>query len=298
LPTIRANNINIYVETFGPPDGVPILIVRGLGTQIIHWPLPFIERLVEHGFWVIAPDNRDAGLSQHLDELGAIDVANLQHQVESGQPIVAPYTVTDFADDHVAVLDHFDARHAHILGISMGGMIVQTMAYRYPDRVSTMTSVMSSSGNPEISLGSRELRELMLETPENPDDRDEVVAFTLRCDRLWGSPGYPFEDAVRAELIGRAYDRAWTPAGVARQYAAVRASGSRAEMLRNIELPSLVIHGLDDPLLQPEHGRDTAHHLPNAELIEIAGMGHDMEGALGPMIADHVAKHVYQHVTK
>lgn len=295
MPHIQSNGLRIYVETYGDSNGAPLLIVRGLGTQIIHWPEAFIERLVGHGFWVIAPDNRDAGLSEHLDHLPSLGSAELQRRIEQGEPFEAPYLVDAFARDHLGVLDHFDVKAADIFGISMGGMIVQTIASMFPERVRTMTSVMSSSGNPDIPLGSRRLRALLLEVPENPDDRDSVISFTLQCDRTWGSPGYPFEDSVRADLIGRAYDRAWTPQGVNRQYAAVRASGSRVQKLQQIRAPSLVIHGLDDALLEPAHGRDTARNLPDARLIEIPGMGHDMEGALGPMIADHVFQHVTAH---
>ncbi|MBT7613312.1 MAG: alpha/beta fold hydrolase, partial [Rhodospirillaceae bacterium] len=189
----------------------------------------------------------------------------------------------------------FGIERASIFGISMGGMIVQTMTLRAPERVLTMTSVMSSSSNPDIPLGTPAVRDLLLAQPEAPGGRDEVIAFTLACDRAWGSPGYPFEGAERADLIGRAYDRCWTPEGVKRQYAAVRSSGSRVEKLRTITTPSLIIHGLDDALLQPEHGRDCAKNIPGAVLIEIPGMGHDLEGALGPMIADHVTRHVGAH---
>tara|TARA_B100000676_G_scaffold274556_1_gene294114 strand:- start:2278 stop:3171 length:894 start_codon:yes stop_codon:yes gene_type:complete len=292
MPHIQANGIEIYVETYGDPAARPLLIVRGLGSQIIHWPQMMIDRIVEHGFFVIAPDNRDAGLSQKLDNFGPIDEAELAHQVENGLPITAPYEVTAFADDHCGVLDHFGIQKAHIFGISMGGMIVQTLAGLRADRVLTMTSVMSSSGNPAISLGTPEVRDLLLAQPEDPDDRDSVIAFTLQCDRAWGSPGYPFGAAERADLIGHAYDRCWTPEGVKRQYAAVRSSGSRVTMLKSITVPTLIIHGLDDALLPPEHGRDTAANIPGATLIEVPGMGHDLEGDLGPLMGDYVARHV------
>ncbi|MBC6441065.1 MAG: alpha/beta hydrolase [Rhodospirillales bacterium] len=292
MPHITANGIKIYVESNGDPKGTPLLIVRGLGSQIIHWPRAMIDRWVEQGFFVITPDNRDAGLSQKFDDFGPIDETDLACKAEAGLPIDAPYAVSAFADDHAGVLDHFGIDRAHIFGVSMGGMIVQVMAALHPDRVITMTSVMSSSGNPDIPLGSPEVRELLLAQPDDPNDRDSVIAFTLRCDRVWGSPGYPFDDAERADLIGRAFDRCWTPEGVKRHYAAVRSSGSRVELLKTITAPSLVIHGLADTLIQPEHGRDTVRNIPGATLIEITGMGHDLEGALGPLIADYVARHV------
>jgi len=291
MPHITANGIEIYVETHGEPSGTPLLIVRGLGSQVIHWPRAMLDRLVARGFFVIAPDNRDAGLSQKFDDFGPIDEDELVRQIEQGLPIDAPYDVAAFVDDHCGVLDHFGIDKAHIFGISMGGMIVQTMAALRPERVLTMTTVMSRSGNPDIPLGTPEVRALLLAQPEDPDNRESVIAFTLECDRAWGSPGYPFDKAERADLIGRAYDRCWTPEGVKRQYAAVRASGSRVAMLKTIVAPTLVVHGLDDALLQPDHGRDTAKNISGARLVEVPGMGHDLEGDLSPMMADLVARH-------
>jgi len=292
MPAITANGITIYVESHGDPAATPLVLVRGLGSQIIHWPQAMIDRFVAGGFFVVTAENRDAGLSQKFDAWGTIDADAMQVRLDAGEPFDVPYSVNDFADDQFAVMDHFGLERAHITGISMGGMIVQVMAARRPERVLSMTSVMSSSGNPAIPLGSSpEVRALLLAQPDKPDDRDSVIAFTLRCDRVWGSPGYPFEKAERADLIGRAFDRCWTPEGVKRQFAAVRSSGSRVDLLKTIVVPSLVIHGLDDCLVQPEHGRDTARHIPGAGLVEIPGMGHDLEGELGPMIANHVMRH-------
>ena len=292
MPHIQANGIEIYVETHGEPSATPLVLVRGLGSQIISWPQSMLEHLVEQGFFVITADNRDAGLSQKFDDFGPIDEEELARQVEQRLPINAPYDVTAFCDDQFAVMDHFDIKAAHIFGVSMGGMIVQTMAARCPARVLSMTSVMSSSGNPDIPMGTPEVRVLLLAQPEDPNDRDSVIAFTLECDRAWGSPGYPFDAAEHADFIGRAYDRCWTPEGVKRQYAAVRSSGSRTDMLKTITAPSLIIHGLDDTLLQPEHGRDTAANIPGAMLVEIPGMGHDLHGGLGDMIAGHVIRFI------
>lgn len=288
---ITANGIGIWVETHGDRSASPIVLVRGLGSQVIHWPRAMIERFVAGGFFVVTADNRDAGLSQSFDDWGTIDEAEMQRRLEAGEPLDVPYGVGDFADDQFAVMDHLGLPRAHILGISMGGMIVQVMAAGRPDRVLSMTSVMSSSGNPAILLGTPEVRKLLLAQPENPGDRQSVIDFTLMCDRVWGSPGYPFDPAERADLIGRAYDRRWTPEGVKRQFAAVRSSGSRVDLLQTITVPSLVIHGLDDSLVQPDHGRDTARNIPGAVLVEIPGMGHDLEGALGPLIADHAMRH-------
>ena len=292
MPHIQANGIEIYVETHGEPSATPLVLVRGLGSQIISWPASMLEHLVAHGFFVITADNRDAGLSQKFDDFGPIDEEELARQVEQGLPIDAPYDVTVFADDQFGVMDHFGIKAAHIFGVSMGGVIVQTMAARRSERVLSMTSVMSSSGNPDIPTGSPEVRALLLAQPDDPDDRDSIIAFTLACDRAWGSPGYLFDEAEHAAFIGRAYDRCWTPEGVKRQYAALQSGGSRVAMLKTITVPSLVIHGLDDALRPPEHGRDTAANIPGAVLIEIPGMGHDLHGGLDVMIAGHVTRFI------
>jgi pimeloyl-ACP methyl ester carboxylesterase len=215
----------------------------------------------------------------------------VQRRLDAGEPLDVPYRLSDMAADAMGVLDHFGIERTHLMGISMGGMIAQIAAITYPERLISMTTVMSSSGNPEIPLGTEEARALLLEQPEDPDNRDSVIAFTLKADRVWGSPGYPFDDVERADLIGRAYDRCWTPEGVKRQWAAARADGSRVERLKTIRVPSLVIHGLGDALVQPEHGRDTAANIPGAELVEIPGMGHDLEGAISGMLVDHVTRH-------
>ena len=291
MPVIAASGTEIYAESHGDPAASPLVLVRGLGSQIIHWPSAMIARFVAGGFFVVTADNRDAGLSGKFDAWGVVDEEDMERRGEQGLPIAAPYGLADLADDQFAVMDHFGLARAHVMGISMGGMVVQVMAARRPGRVRSMTSVMSSSGDPALSLGSSaQVRALLLARPERPD-RDSVIAFTLRCDRVWGSPAYPFDETERAELIGRAFDRCWCPQGVKRQYAALRSSGSRVDLLGTIAVSSLVIHGLDDCLLGPEHGRDTARHIPGATLVEIPGMGHDLEGELGPMVANHVMRH-------
>ena len=227
MPQIEANGLSIYVESHGDPNATPLILIRGLGSQIIHWPRPFIDGFVANGFFVMTPDNRDAGLSQKFDDWGTIDEVDFQHRLDTGAPLDLPYSLEDMAADAMAVLDHFGIERAHLAGISMGGMIAQLAAIHYPDRLISMTSIMSSSGNPDIPLGTPEARALLLEQPDDPNNRDSVIAFNLKTDRIWGSPGFPFDDAERAQLIGRAYDRCWTPEGVKRQWSAARANGSR-----------------------------------------------------------------------
>jgi pimeloyl-ACP methyl ester carboxylesterase len=291
MPHIDANGISIYVETHGDRNATPLILVRGLGSQIVHWPKALIEGFVANGFFVVTHDNRDAGLSQKFDDWGTIDEADVQRRLDADEPLDVPYRLEDLAADAMGVLDRFGIDRAHLVGMSMGGMIAQLAAAHYPERLISMTSVMSSSGNPAIPLGTAEARAQLLEQPDDPNDRASVIAFTLKADRVWGSPAYPFDDAERAELIGRAFDRCWTPEGVKRQWAAARANGSRVELLKTIRVPSLVIHGLDDALVQAEHGRDTAANIPGAELVEIPGMGHDLEGDIALAIVEHVTGH-------
>ena len=280
MPRVNANGVAIYVETRGDPAGRPLLLLRGLGSQIVHWPPSLLARLVERGFFAITPDNRDAGLSQTFDDAGG-----------EGE---APYRLDDIARDHIGVLDALSIARAHVLGISMGGMVAQIVAARWPRRTLTLASIMSSSGAPGLPRAAPHLRQLLLAEPP-AGGRAQAIAFTLQCDRAWGSPGFPFDEERRAELIGRAFDRCWSPQGTKRQYAAILASGPRTGLLEAISAPTLVIHGRDDPLLPIEHGRDTAGRIPGAELVEIAGMGHDLEGELGAMIADLVADHADAH---
>ena len=289
MTAIQANGITIKVEQYGPPDGKPLVLVRGLGSQLIHWPAVMLERFVANGFLVTVYDNRDAGLSQKFDHAPAVDTADIETRQAAGQPIDTAYTLDDMARDGIGVLDVLDIERAHIVGTSLGGMLVQIMAAHYPQRVLSLTSIMSSSGNPQLPLGtSAEIRKLLLQEPDDPNDRDAVIEFTLAGDRAWGSPGFPFSEAEQRRLIEQAYDRCYCPQGALRQWTALCAHGSRVALLQTIRVPSLVIHGNADPLIQIEHGRDTAKHIPDAEFIEIDGMGHNLAGDLSGLIADHV----------
>ena len=287
MATIRANGIDIHAEERGDPSGPAILLIRGLGTQMSQWPEVFLDRLGE-SHRVLLFDNRDVGLSQKLDEHGAPDLAALL----GGGGASAPYLLSDMAADCVGVLDHFGVDRAHVFGISMGGMIAQELAAGFPDRVQSLISVMSTSGDPSVPPATPEAMRVLMERPERPDDRDCVVEHGLAGRRVIGSPGFVDpDDVVRAEL-GAAFDRCHHPVGVARQMAAVTASGSRADRLPGITAPTLVIHGLSDPLVHPEGGRDTAKRIPGARLVEIEGMGHDLPSGLMPRLAALVLEHV------
>lgn len=293
MTAITANGITIEVERHGPPSAAPLLLVRGLGSQLIHWPAALIDGFVRAGFHVITYDNRDAGLSQKFAAAGRPDIAAMQARLSAGQEVTAPYRIEDMAADGIGVLDTLGIAAAHVFGISMGGMIVQQMALDHPGRLLSATIVMSSSGAPGLPPATPEAEAMLLAEPDDPSDRESVIAHTLRGDRVWGSPGFPFEEAKRRALIGRALDRCHCPEGVTRQYAAVLAGRNRRfARLGEVRVPALVIHGTDDTLLPLAHGRDIAARIPGAKLLEVAGMGHDLEGGISMIIVAAVREFI------
>ena len=289
MPQLKANGLEIAIERFGDASGEPILLIRGLGSQLVHWPGEFIAGFVEKGFHVVAYDNRDAGLSQKIEETGAADIAGSGSKSVSGASPNAHYTLLDMAADAVGVLDALRLSCAHVLGISMGGMILQEMAIHFPERVKSATIVMSSSGAPELPSAQPEVLERLTSAPP-ASDRENVVAHWLRCDQAWASPAYPFDKASRRELYCAAYDRCYCPDGTARQYAAILADTDRFERLSEIRSPTLVIHGTQDTIFSIEHGRDIAARIPGSELLEVEGMGHDLEGPVPALIVQNVMR--------
>ncbi len=287
MTTIAANGIEIEAERHGPSSGQPILLIRGLGSQLIHWPRRMVDGLIRRGFQVIVFDNRDSGLSKKFEAAGIPDIAALKADPGEGLPVDPPYTVSDMARDAVGVLDAFGIETAHVLGVSMGGMILQALAYEFPERVRSATIVASSSGSPDLPPPSPEIEALLLSEPDGPG-REAYVAHTLNCDRIWGSPGYPFDEDERKALIKRAYDRCHCPAGVVRQYAAVIACRHGFADIERIASPTLVIHGADDALLPSAHGKDIAARIPGANLVLVPGMGHDLEGGIPDIIVGHL----------
>ena len=286
MAQVDAGGIRIEVERIGDPERQAILLIRGLGTQMCQWPTPFLDALASE-LQVVVFDNRDVGLSQKFDEAGTPDLGKIM----SGRD-AAPYLLRDMAADAIGVLDAFGIDRAHVFGMSMGGMIAQEVAGRFPDRTRSLISVMSSSGDPSVPPPTREAMRVLMETPERPGDRDCVVEHGLAGRRVIGSPDLIDPDDVVRDELGRAFDRCSHPVGVARQLAAVSASGSRVELLQTVRAPSLVIHGLDDPLVHPEGGRHTAAQIPGARLEEIPGMGHDLPLGLCPRLAALVLDHV------
>lgn len=289
MPLTKANGIDIEVETHGSVGNPVLLLVRGLGSQLIHWPTSLIDGFLDKGFRVVTFDNRDAGLTQKFTEAGVPDIAALEQKAAASEPLDTPYTMSDMAADSIAVLDACNVDKAHVMGVSMGGVIVQHMAMDHADRLHSATIVMSTSGAPGLPEAEPDVWEMLFSQPAS-SARVDVVAHTLVCDRAFGSPGYPFDLKERQDLIGRAYDRCYDPAGAARQYAAMINGRGRISELSNIDLPVMVIHGTEDALIPVGHGRDIAARIPNAELIEIEGMGHDLEGAVPEMIVGQVTR--------
>ena len=279
---VEANGIEIAYETFGDTANPPIVLVMGLGTQMIAWPDPLCEGLAERGYYVIRFDNRDVGLSTHLKDVRAPSVLDVA--MRRAKP---PYTLADMADDVVGLLDALDLESAHLVGASMGGFIAQTMALRHPLRLRSLTLIMTSTGSwlvgyPRPSLFAR------LTKRRVTADRQTVQANALEMFRIIGSRGFAFDEEYLSEIAGRSYDRAHDPGGYLRQLAAIAAQPNRTAGLRRITVPTLVIHGLHDPLVAPSGGLAAARNLRNAKFVGYSGMGHDLPRALWPEFVSEI----------
>jgi pimeloyl-ACP methyl ester carboxylesterase len=281
----RANvgAVELVYETIGDPADPALLLVMGLGMQLIHWDLEFCEGLASRGFRVIRFDNRDAGLSTKIDA----PVPNVMRAM-AGLPIRAPYLLADMADDSFGLLDHLGIERAHVTGASMGGMIAQTMAIRRPERVLSLGSMLSTTGDRRV--GTPKLRVWSALMRRAPSGRAAYIEYFVRVFRMIGSPGYPVDEARLRERAAATYDRCHHPAGTARQLAAILASGSRTAALRRLRVPTVVVHGKADPLVPFRAGVATARAIPGAELVAFPGMGHDLPPALWPRFTDVLTK--------
>jgi pimeloyl-ACP methyl ester carboxylesterase len=286
MPTVESNGIRIAYEEFGDPGATPLLLIMGLGAQMILWRDDFCQTLAGRGYRVIRFDNRDAGASTWMDDRGMPDIMGIFSAVAARQPVTVPYLLRDMAADAAGLLTALDIGRAHVVGASMGGMIAQTLAIEAPERVRSLTSIMSSTGNPDLPPPRPEAMAVLLTPP--PPDREGAIARGVEVFRTIGSPGFPFDEAEVRRLAARSYDRGFNPAGTARQLAAILGSGSRVERLRELRVPALVIHGTDDPLVPFAAGEDTAKAIPGAQLLAIEGMGHDMPRPVWPRIIDGI----------
>lgn len=285
----RVNGIEIVYDTFGDPSASPLLLVMGLGGQMIAWDEELCVALAQQGYWVIRFDNRDVGLSTRLDEAGVPDIPAMFQATFAGQATQAPYLLSDMAQDAVGLLDALEIPSAHVVGISMGGMIAQAMVIHYPGRVRTLTSIMSSTGDPNLPPPAAEAIGVLLNPA--PVEREAYIAYEVGVWRVLNGPHFPVDELRVRERAGRFFDRGLSPAGTARQMAAILASGSRKEALRSVAVPTLVIHGDADPLVPVEAGIDTANAVPGAELMIIEGMGHDIPLPVAPQVVAAIARH-------
>ncbi|MEU9360632.1 alpha/beta hydrolase [Streptomyces sp. NPDC048301] len=291
MPIIAVSpEVSIAYQTFGDESDPPVLLVMGFGAQMLAWHEDFCRALADRGRYVIRYDNRDCGLSTGFDD-HPVDMGKFIAAVRSGDIAsalaMAPYRLVDMARDGLGLLTALGIERAHVVGTSMGGMIAQTMAIDSPERVLSLTSMMSSTGESEYGQADPQAQAALF-TPK-PADREGYIAAAER-DLLWSSRRYGDATALR-ELAAESYDRAYRPAGIGRQLAAMILSGSRAEALRELRVPTLVIHGLDDTLIDPSGGERTAELVPGAELVLIPDMGHDRPRELWPVLIDSLVAH-------
>jgi pimeloyl-ACP methyl ester carboxylesterase len=292
VPTIRTPaGIDLVYETIGSPGDPPLLLVPGYGTQMIAWPRGFSEMLAAGGRFVLEYDNRDSGLSSKVDgvevDLGALLAAAEAEDAERVAEL-APYTLSDLAADAAALLDALGIDRAHVLGASMGGMIAQQLAIERPERLLSLTSMMSNTGEPDVGAPTQEALEALL-TP-SPTERAPYIEVASGKGMVWASRRYG--DRARLEVLaGESFDRCFYPEGVGRQLAAILATGSRADGLRALAVPTLVIHGLDDTLIAPDGGERTAELVPGARLMLVEDMGHDRPEPLWPLLTEAILEH-------
>ena len=287
VATTNPDSIEIEYETFGSPDDPTLLLVMGFTAQSIAWDDELCQELAGRGSHVIRFDNRDCGLSTHLDGVKVNPMAVLQAKLAGNEAPPVPYTLSDMGNDAVGLLDALGIDSAHVMGASMGGMIAQTIAIEHPERCRSLISVMSSPGDPRTGAATPEALEVLLSPP--PTEREAFIAVAERS-AIWASKRYVDIDRLR-ERAAAAYDRAFYPQGAPRQLAAIYASGDREDALAKVELPTLVIHGRDDTLITPDGGRRTAEAIPGANLLLIGDMGHDLPRPLWPLIVDAVISH-------
>jgi len=282
-----SSGIELEYETFGNPSDPTLLLVCGYTSQMSGWDPGLCQQFVAQGLHVVRYDNRDVGLSSKLT--GSVKPMKVLGAVLAGEPLPeVPYTLSHMAADGIGLLDHLGADRAHIAGVSMGGMIVQTMAIEHPERVASLTSVMSSTGAPRVGSPTSEAREALLAAP--PSDRAAFIDASTRS-AVWASKKHVDLDAIK-ERAAADFDRMFYPAGSARQLAAIYASGDRSEALQSLNVPTLVIHGRDDTLITPSGGEATAALIDGSKLLLLADMGHDLPRPLWPVFAEAIGGHV------
>lgn len=287
----RANGIDICYETFGDRKADPMLLIMGLGAQMVLWDDPFCEQLAARGFYVIRFDNRDVGRSSKLSGGKRLTPFELFKLRLFHIPLAAPYRLQDMAKDAVALLDALSIKWAHVVGASMGGMIAQEIAISFPERVRSLTSIMSTTGSPRVPPPSRQAMALLLTPP--PTTREDFIVRFAQTWKMLRAGNFPQDEARDRARAERIFARGLNPAGTGRQLRAIFASGSRKLQLHQVTAPTLVIHGTADPLVHPLGGKDTAASIPGAILLMIEGMGHALPIELWSQIIDAIARHAH-----
>jgi pimeloyl-ACP methyl ester carboxylesterase len=287
---VLSNGISIAYESFGSTSSETILLIQGTGAQLIDWPDELCGRLAAKGYRVIRFDNRDVGLSTKLDSLGMPDWGKVIPNIGTCNESGLAYTIKDMAKDAIGLLDALNIEKAHIVGASMGGAIAHTLAFYYPNRIYSLTSIMASSGNPKLPQGNPEVRQVMATPPPVTDDMGIRTTYLARIYKVMGSPGYPAPDSVLSNMARKSIQRSWYPIGTARHAAAIIIADNcdRREMLKKITIPTVVIHGESDPVVSMEAGREVAASIPGAKLVTLPGMGHNLPTELIPKIVDGI----------
>jgi len=290
MSKVAANGLQIDYETFGNPSGRPLLLIAGLGGQMIHWDDDLCKDLAKRGHYVIRYDNRDVGLSTKFDEAGMPNFGEIFRKMIQGEKVTPPYTLEDMADDAAGLLDALGIRKAHICGMSMGGMIAQTIAIRHPSRVLSLISIYATTGNPELPQAKPEVFRVITAPP--PRERKAYIEHMLGVFQTISGPRFPPDEPWTRRILAESYDRCFYPQGVARQLVAILAQVNRVPSLASVKAPTLVIHGGNDPLVPADGGKDTAKAIPKARLMLIEGMGHDLpHGGAWPQIVEAITDH-------
>jgi proline iminopeptidase len=288
---VSANGLQIEVETQGDPSNPAVMLIMGLGMQLVAWPDELCQALVDAGYYVIRFDNRDVGLSEKIETGTPPNLPLAMMRYFLHLPLSAPYLLDAMAADSIGVLDALAIKKAHLVGASLGGMIAQTMAANYPKRCLSLTSIMSSSGARHLPYSSWKATRLLLVRPPADASVDQLADHLVRVFDVIGSPGFPASPKMFRDRLSAALRRGYCPDGFARQLIAILATGDRSAMLKTISKPTLVIHGDSDQLVPVAHGIDTARKIPGTTLKIIPGMGHDLAPGLIPIISEALVEH-------
>ncbi|MGD9209910.1 MAG: alpha/beta hydrolase [Desulfobacteraceae bacterium] len=289
MTQVKANNIFLEVETFGDVSQPPVLLITALSCQLIHWHMDFCQKLADRGYYVIRFDNRDVGLSTKFHDAGIPNIQEILTSKMNGLNIDLVYDMDDMAQDALGVLDALKIKKAHVCGMSMGGMIAQTLAINHSDRIASLTSIYSTTGNSELPPSKPEAIKMVNKRP--PAERNAFIEHMVEVYRVFSGNGLAYNREFNAKMAAQAYDRCYYPEGTGRQFAAILTQSDRRKQLSKLTIPSLVIHGNDDPLVPIECGYDTAVAIPNAKFIPIDGMGHEL-----PVLSNRHWIEIFDHL--